>query len=403
MTVAFALLAYWAGTGVLLAYVDITDSSKAWSNDGGGPGASTPTVVGGLNVANATALSESDLDAMTTTAIAAVRSSGVTQAIAGIDLRAPDGQQRVTLTLSGAGAGSRANFGPAGDAGPGAGARRIVVATPQGRIESTNAPPLQPGNDPEQSRHSLVKNWHRGSIGNGANGSFAPGNLLAFATGATLCVMVLTGFILYMQLWLARRRSGRREFFWSESRGGVLRKTHRWISVMAAVFLLNQSITGMLLAAENIGEQFHHGARHAARPYDFSDVELLSWLHETWRQARQASQAPIIAISLQKNDGEPFAPVFFGGEHAGAVGFKVQQRRYIFGASGTVGPGAAPTDGHSLMKRIHRGDVIGVFAGRYITLVAGLCFVYLVFSGIWMYLSLLRARGKTGRRSWFWK
>ena len=200
-----------------------------------------------------------------------------------------------------------------------------------------------------------------------------------------------------------RRRLGRPAFFWSERSASKLRKLHRWIAIIAGVFLLNQCITGMMLAAENISEQFHFGAKDAARPFDFADRELTPGLQDAYRQARAAMpDAPIIAVLLRKNDGEPFAAVYAGGEHAGAIGIKLPQHYYIFGAAGPVSPGGAPIDFHSMLKRFHRGDFIGVFAGRYITLAGGLCLIYLVFSGIWMYFSLLRSRWALGLRNWFW-
>jgi len=385
MTIGAVLLAYWAVTGVTMAIVDITDSNRGWANDGGGPGSVTPKTVGGINVQTAAPLTFDDMQAMTASALQAIRRAGITQSIAAIQLRKANADPRAVITLSGASG------------------RHLLISTRDQRIIDANAPALPPGSDPAESLHSEVKNWHRGTVGNGANGTFQPGNILAFLAGFTLLCMLVTGVVVYIQLWVARRRLGRPAFFWSERSGSRLRKIHRWIAIIAGVFLLNQCITGMMLAAENISEQFHFGAKHAARPFDFADSELAPWLQEAYRQARAAMpDAPIIAVLLRKNDGEPFAAVYAGGERAGAMGIKLVQHYYIFGAAGPVSPGGAAIDFHSLLKRFHRGDIIGVFAGRYITLAAGLCLIYLVISGIWMYFSLRRSRQALGRGSWFW-
>lgn len=183
-----------------------------------------------------------------------------------------------------------------------------------------------------------------------------------------------------------------------------MRRVHRWVSIVAAVFLLNQSITGMLLAWENVSDQFRHGVVHGQDAVGFTDADVAHWMHEAYAQARQAvPDAPIIGLSVMKSDGEPFAPVFVGGEQAGAIAFLLPRHRYVFGAAGSATPGNARIDGHSLLKRIHRGDVIGSYSGRFITIAAGLCLLWLVVSGIYMYLDMLRKRRQLGRTAFFWK
>jgi hypothetical protein len=53
------------------------------------------------------------------------------------------------------------------------------------------------------------------------------------------------------------------------------------------------------------------------------------------------------------------------------------------------------------MKKIHRGDVIGV-PGRLMDLFAGLCLVFLSLSGLAMYVGLRNSRKRSGRRQLFW-
>lgn len=183
-----------------------------------------------------------------------------------------------------------------------------------------------------------------------------------------------------------------------------MRKLHRWISIIAAVFLLNQSITGMMLAWENTTDQFRNGAKKAERPTSFTDDEIQKWMQVAYQRARAVSpQAPIIGVLLMRSDGEALSPVFFGGQHGGAVAFLLEQHdRYVFGNAGPSTPGDVPIDYHSLLKRIHRGDFIGSFNGRYLTIAAGACLLFLLISGITMYIDMLSKHRRAGRGGLFW-
>lgn len=197
MTVFAVLVGYWVLSGLLLAIVDLTDSQRGWSNDGGGPGASTPKVVGGLVVATANAISATQVDEMTATTLQAARAADATDRIEALELSVPDGVPHGAVTF-----GDKAR-------------RRMVFNARTGQLIDGHAAPAPPGDDPENSRHSLVKNWHRGSVGAGDNASLTPGNLLALAAGAALCLLTLTGIVMYVDLWRARRRAGRGGVFWS--------------------------------------------------------------------------------------------------------------------------------------------------------------------------------------------
>jgi uncharacterized iron-regulated membrane protein len=59
-------------------------------------------------------------------------------------------------------------------------------------------------------------------------------------------------------------------------------------------------------------------------------------------------------------------------------------------------------DVHETVKRMHRGDFLGL-TGRWMDLLTGFAILFLTVSGIAMYLQLYRARGKIGRRGLFWK
>lgn len=57
---------------------------------------------------------------------------------------------------------------------------------------------------------------------------------------------------------------------------------------------------------------------------------------------------------------------------------------------------------HNLLKELHTGSIIGL-SGQWLDLLTGIAFVVLTVTGIVMYFSLLRQRRKIGRRGLFWK
>jgi len=68
-------------------------------------------------------------------------------------------------------------------------------------------------------------------------------------------------------------------------------------------------------------------------------------------------------------------------------------------------PAASPYVGslhwHQILKRLHRGDIIGV-NGRWVLVTADLCLLFLATSGIVMYFQMLARRRRVGAKGWFW-
>jgi uncharacterized iron-regulated membrane protein len=54
------------------------------------------------------------------------------------------------------------------------------------------------------------------------------------------------------------------------------------------------------------------------------------------------------------------------------------------------------------LKRIHRGDIIGM-SGRWIVTISALALVYLSISGLVLYYQAWKRRTRSGRRSLLWK
>jgi uncharacterized iron-regulated membrane protein len=75
---------------------------------------------------------------------------------------------------------------------------------------------------------------------------------------------------------------------------------------------------------------------------------------------------------------------------------------YIISLAGETGPGGAPLDSHTWMKRLHRGDFIGLKAGRLLAIVSGIALIFFIVSGALMYGQQLVRRRAVGRSGLFW-
>lgn len=277
----------------------------------------------------------------------------------------------------------------AGDGGgPGSPTPAVVDGTSGAAVPFNQAFPGGAG--PSGSLHGAIKNWHRGNPPIASVLGVAIGLRLTLIVGGVMTLLALSGLYLYLTMWWKRRGMGRRGFFWRDR--SIYSWLHRAVSIIAAVFILNQAVTGTLLAWFNLTDPSTQPGPPRG-PSGFTEAEISSLLPEVWQRAHAAAPtAPILAVTLMRNGIEPFGPVFYGGPQAGAIGFRLNSNDYVFGTSGAAGPGGAAMDSHSLLKRIHRGDFIGSFAGRYMSLLAGLSMAWLLISGLAMYLQRLQRR-----------
>ena len=373
MLVFGVLISYWIFTGVWLALLDLTDSQQYWVGDGGGPGAPVPEVIGDINVAAAGSIGHSDILPMVTTGLNAARAIVPDAAVSSIELSAANRQQQVTVHFIGETV------------------QPVVVDIATGRIIDENADVIAALPGLSQSLHRKVKNLHRGNIGIGGPVVMWVGTWFSVIVGGVLVLLSVTGMYLYLRMWAARRRAGRRSLFWKSP--SLFHQFHRWISVIAVVFILNQAITGTLLGWFNLTDPAAQSAQPASP--GFSDTEVLEGFQDVWQRASAAApQAPVIMMMLRRAGPQPLARVYYGGENAGAIAFRLAIGDYIFGLSGAEGPGGAAWDSHTFMKRLHRGDAIGYYSGRYMSLFAGLSMAWLLISGLVMYLRQRRNTAK---------
>lgn len=179
-----------------------------------------------------------------------------------------------------------------------------------------------------------------------------------------------------------------------------MRKLHRWLSIIAAAWLLNMAITGVILAWGGIGDSLRERNR-AVAPLPQTGLDEL--LEAAWQTARTAApDAPIVSLRLGMGNGEPRGVAVIGGEHSGVLFIDPVRRSYIIGQAGAAAPGNAALDTHTFLKRLHRGDIVGHSAGRWLSIVSGLCLLFLAASGVWMYFDMRGKRLRLGRKAWFW-
>jgi uncharacterized iron-regulated membrane protein len=256
------------------------------------------------------------------------------------------------------------------------------------------------------SRPSLrgdIKDLHRMK-------SFGPaGQAFDVVSGLALCTMIFTGLVMYVRLFMARFRMERRNPFWSA--GGWWRTLHRGVAIVAATFLTVQAVTGVILGVSSMGvviSKSLHGGKRPVLTVDLSapltDDELHRMLDTTLKAYRAADPTGTVKVlRLRYFAGMPQGVIVTGGD---------QVRQLVFNAA--TGRRASltepnyPTPGQTFgwqadetFKQIHRGDFIGL-SGRGMSVLGGLCLLYLSISGAVMYFDLWSKRRAKGRPSFFW-
>jgi len=202
----------------------------------------------------------------------------------------------------------------------------------------------------------------------------------------------------------------------------TIRRLHRWLSIVAAAFVLYVALTGLMMAFDSIWIG-RYMATHEVAPPDgggppppalvrlfaddgtVADADLASMLRTTLAAAGKSSSvaAPPRVVRLRVFGGMPQGAIVTGDEVADQIVVNAKS-----GApAGMYEPGYPRTPMpfqwgvHETVKRLHRGDYFGLL-GRWMDLLTGLAILFLSGSGVTMYLQLCRARGKIGRHGLFW-
>lgn len=227
--------------------------------------------------------------------------------------------------------------------------------------------------------------------------------------GLIMISMIVTGLLLYSQLYRGRLRAKRKAVYWFG--GDWWRTLHRGIAATAALFLLVIALSGTTLAISSIGVSVYtarHGPTRPGMTVDVSqpltDAELPSMLHVTLSAYRRANGSRGI---------EDLRLRYFAGMPQGIiVGGNPDVQQFAYNAA--TGDWASfhepgyPVTGQTFgwqvdetAKEIHRGDYFGL-TGRGVSLLCGFALLYLAVSGAVMFLKLWNVRRKKGRKSLFW-
>ena len=133
-----------------------------------------------------------------------------------------------------------------------------------------------------------------------------------------------------------------------------MRKYHRWISSICMLFLGWVSITGGLLALDELmpPPAFARGP----------DLQVLPGTRST---------APLPSMGDQgAQSSDPYT----------ATRLRL----------------------HNLLKRLHTGEIVGL-SGQFLDVATGVAFMVLSVTGIVMYFQMLLQRRDRGRPEWFWR
>ena len=179
------------------------------------------------------------------------------------------------------------------------------------------------------------------------------------------------------------------------------RKWHRWIGVIAALFLAWASITGMLVA----GTEFF-GADEAERErlrdvtstvkLDPADPAIATAVGLALSGAiAKAPGAPVDKVEIKLKGDKPEVSIFLGKPGGG------EDRQLRFdGKTGGLLSEEAYVD-KPLLYRLHSGEAFGD-GGLVLAMAWGLALALMSVSGFLMYLHMMRRRQVPGWRRYFW-
>lgn len=232
-----------------------------------------------------------------------------------------------------------------------------------------------------------------------------------------LLTLIVTGGMIYWQVWQVRRRIKRPNPFWKA--GGWWRALHRSIALVMALFLTVLVLSGFDLAFESLYFGYYN-AHHPTRlpngqmvPGTFAidassrlaPAALPAMLRSTVQAYRSIEPtAPIRVVRLRDYGTMTQGVVITGGDVARQLAFDTATgARVSLTEPGYPGTGFPfGWQAHQWAKSVHRGDFFGV-TGQMVSLLSGLAMIYLSISGIVLYVSMWRKRRQSGRIGLFWK
>jgi uncharacterized iron-regulated membrane protein len=201
----------------------------------------------------------------------------------------------------------------------------------------------------------------------------------------------------------------------------VLRRWHRWVSIVAALFLAYVAITGALLAIDELAVRYSgllpksaggEAPDVVAITHSLHAADLDRLLANTIRAARRLDpDGRITSVWLRVAGNITEGIVTEALDHVTPDIPKTRQLTFNADTGEQLLPDSPslPRTGywmrwdiHQIVKRLHRGDYFGL-TGRWMSVATGMALLILASTGVLMYADMLRRRGRIGRRAWFWR
>ena len=183
----------------------------------------------------------------------------------------------------------------------------------------------------------------------------------------------------------------------------VNRKIHRWLGIIAVIFFLSVSITGVVLQYQAIfgeAESAHEAMAAMRSPVTTAQpfaVDPAAFERARGVVAARYPNVPLASVDWQIKGNMPA----FTFHLDGAEPLKVA----VATATGAII--SAEPDGESWIMRLHTGEIIGD-GGKVLGLLWGLALVAMSVTGFIVYVKMLKARktGSAGKakgwRRYFW-
>lgn len=179
-----------------------------------------------------------------------------------------------------------------------------------------------------------------------------------------------------------------------------MRQYHRWVSLVAAVFLLVVSATGVILQVQKLtgsdADAAEHGDkdRAAALTTAMPSPAYAALIVRTLDAARaRAPSSPVASVSLKGEGDDVQGVVTLPGDPPRQLTIDARSGRVLTDER---------RDPDSLILRIHSGAILGE-PGVVMGILWGLALVILSITGGWVYLVMYRRRRKaSGKGGLFW-